>query len=224
MKVRAGELVQLLMVAAAFYIAYYFYPALPERMASHWGAGGNVNGWMPKAAAMYFMPGMSAFLFLVFFITARVSVKGRDISGFRGTFEIFAFVTLAFTLYVFCLVIAFNMKISFDMGAALAPGIAALFFSAGKLMEKSSANYFVGIRTAWTMQNEKVWDKTHKRGAKLFYAASCFILAGALFPGMLLFFMVVPLVVIPFYLADYSKKAYNDEISRDEMKKYLDGQ
>jgi uncharacterized membrane protein len=224
MKIRAWELIQLLFVTASFYVSYYFFPVMPERIATHWGVSGAANGWMPKAPGLYFMPGMSLFIFLAFFITARVNVKGRNIDGFRAAFEMFSAVILAVLLYVSCLMMAYNLDIRFNMGAALAPGFAALIFSLGKLMNESKINYLVGIRTSWTMQNEKVWDKTHKRGAVLFYAASVLVLTGTAFPDLLIFFMIIPLAVIMIYLSGYSKKIYEEEISKDDINKYLNGQ
>jgi uncharacterized membrane protein len=219
MKIRAGELAQLIITAATFFAAFYFHPFIPERMASHWNARGVVNGWMPKTAGMFFMPGLSVFVFLTFLVIARVKVKGKSIDDFRDVFEIFAVVVLAFMLYVSLLVIAYNMNIVFDMGTALAPGFAALIFSMGKLMDGCKTNYLVGIRTSLTLRNEKVWEKTHKMGAQLFYAASGITLFGMVFPGFLLFFMLVPMAVIPLYLAGYSKKIYNEEISQDGVNK-----
>jgi len=64
------------------------------------------------------------------------------------------------------------------MGIVLAPGLFVLFYYLGILMQHSRRNWFVGIRTPWTLSSDVVWEKTHKRGGLVFKACAVLVLAG----------------------------------------------
>ncbi|MHC4721887.1 MAG: DUF1648 domain-containing protein, partial [Planctomycetota bacterium] len=49
MKITKGEIAVFAIALAAFLVGECFYPYLPERMASHWNARGEVDGYMSKA-------------------------------------------------------------------------------------------------------------------------------------------------------------------------------
>jgi uncharacterized membrane protein len=76
----------------------------------------------------------------------------------------------------------------------MVPAFAILFYYAGILIEKSKRNYFIGIRTPWTLTSDEVWDKTHRLGGKSFKAAGIASLAGLLFPKIA-FYLVIGLVL-----------------------------
>jgi len=57
------------------------------------------------------------------------------------------------------------------MGQMMVPALGILFYYCGILIENAKRNWFIGIRTPWTLSNEKVWERTHKIGGKLFKIA-----------------------------------------------------
>jgi uncharacterized membrane protein len=78
-------------------------------------------------------------------------------------------------------------------------------------MEKAKKNWFVGIRTPWTLSSENVWEKTHKIGAKLFKAAGITALLGVLAPAYSFFFILGPILAASLYLVLYSYLEYRKE-------------
>jgi len=92
------------------------------------------------------------------------------------------------------------------------PAMAALFYYCGILVENAKRNWFIGIRTPWTLSNEKVWEKTHKLGGKLFKAAAIIILFGIVLKGYALLFILVPVIFVSFYLIVYSYVEYQKEV------------
>ncbi|MGQ9811085.1 MAG: SdpI family protein [bacterium] len=79
-------------------------------------------------------------------------------------------------LFIFMLSIHFQV-ILWNVGNKISPnltlqlGIGLLCFYIGILLKNAKRNWFIGIRTPWTVSSEKVWDETHKIAGKLFKIA-----------------------------------------------------
>lgn len=184
------------LVLASFLIGAYFYPQLPERMASHWDAAGEVNGYMSRFWGVFFMPVFSVFLLALFFLIPRIDPLRENVAKFRSAFDGFILVIEAFFLYLYALTIAWNLGLRFDMTAMMLPGLSLIFIYMGFLLDKAERNFFIGIRTPWTLSSDRVWDKTHRLGAKLFRAVGLLTLLGLVFPAYAIFFFFVPVVAV----------------------------
>jgi uncharacterized membrane protein len=57
-----------------------------------------------------------------------------------------------------------------DVGAAVSLGIGGLFIVLGSVTHRIQPNWFVGIRTPWTLSSDLSWEKTHRVGGWLFLA------------------------------------------------------
>jgi len=103
------------------------------------------------------------------------------------------------------------MGVRFNVIQLLAPAFGVLFYYCGILTENAKRNWFIGIRTPWTLSNEKVWDKTHKIGGKLFKIAGAIALSGIFFRTYTLFFVLVPALLAATYTVIYSYFEYQKE-------------
>jgi uncharacterized membrane protein len=86
----------------------------------------------------------------------------------------------------------------------IAPAFTVLLFAMGYLMSKAKRNFFIGIRTPWTLASEKCWDKTHKHGGLLFKIAAILPLGGIFWPYYTIVFIIVPMVLLMVYIVVYS--------------------
>ena len=85
------------------------------------------------------------------------------------------------------------------------PGIAALFFYIGYAMQFVKRNYFVGIRTPWTLSSDEVWDKTHKVGSKMFMLLGvAFILILIAPPNFFVWIILASIFLMVFGVFAYS--------------------
>jgi uncharacterized membrane protein len=199
-------------------IAIYLYPLMPDRMASHWNAQGQVDGYMSKFLGLFIMPTISIFLFLLFLAIPRIDPLKENITKFRKNFDIFVVLVLLFLFYLFVLTIIWNFGVRFSMILALVPAFVGLFYYVGILVENAKRNWFIGIRTPWTITNEAVWNRTHKRGGKLFKIAALIAVFGMLFEDYALWFVVVPILLFSGYLIAYSYFEYQKELSKKKKK------
>jgi uncharacterized membrane protein len=91
----------------------------------------------------------------------------------------------------------------------LAPAVGLLFVGIGVLLRGARRNWFMGIRTPWTLMSEEVWDRTHKVGSRLFLISGALAALGALTGGWLaLALTVAPVMVSAVYLVYYSQREY----------------
>ena len=102
---------------------------------------------------------------------------------------------------------------SLDNGfSILSPALAILFYFTGILIENAKRNWFIGIRTPWTMSSDKVWDKTHKIGGKLFKIAGLLALIAVFFDSYAIFVIIVPVIIVSIYTVIYSYFEYQKEM------------
>lgn len=208
---RKSEIAVIAIILASFVIGIYFYPLMPERIASHWNSRGEVDSYMPKFWGLFLMPFTSAGLFLLFVLIPRIDPLKANIAQFRKYFDAFIVLIMLFMFYIFLLTIFWNLGERFDMFQFMVPAFGVLFYYCGVLIENSKRNWFIGIRTPWTLSSETVWDKTHKVGGKLFKASGIIALIGILFQPFAIWFVLVPVIAVSIYTVFYSYFEYQKE-------------
>lgn len=208
---KKAEVLALGIVLLSFALALYIYPAMPERMVSHWNSQGQPDGFMSKDIGLFIMPAINLFLFLLFFLIPKIDPLKENIARFRKYFNIFVILILLMMLYLYSLVLIWNMGAVFDMILALVPALAMLFYYAGVLIEHAERNWFIGIRTPWTISSDVVWHKTHRIGAKLFKLSALIAVIGLFFEEYALWFVLVPVLLSSIYLIVYSYLEFQKE-------------
>jgi len=208
---RKSGIIVLGVILLSFIIGIYFYPQMPEKIASHWNAHGQVDGYMSKFWGLFLMPLLSMMLFLLFIAIPKIDPLKHNIEKFREYYDGFVVLIIVYLFYVYLLTIFWNIGIRFSMVQPLAPAMGILFYYIGILIENAKRNWFIGIRTPWTLSSEKVWEKTHKIGGKLFKIAGVIAFIGVFFQRYVLFFILVPIILVAAYTIVYSYFEYQKE-------------
>jgi uncharacterized membrane protein len=211
MSMRKSNIIISAMILISFVVGIYFYPQMPDKIASHWNAQGQVDGYMSKFWGMFLIPIVSIGLFLLFILIPRIDPLKENIEKFRKYFDGFIVIVFLFLLYIYFLTILWNIGMRFDMGQAIAPAMGLLFYFVGVLVENSKRNWFIGIRTPWTLSSEIVWDKTHKIGGKLFKLAGVIAFIGAFTKEYAIILIIGPIVLVSVYTVVYSYFEYQKE-------------
>jgi uncharacterized membrane protein len=160
------------------------------------------------------MPIVSLAMFLLFLLIPKIDPLKANIEKFRKYYNSFIALIILFLFYVYLLTIAWNFGYRFNMAYFMVPALAVLFYWSGTLIEKSKRNWFIGIKTPWTISNDVVWEKTHKLGGKLFKAAALLSLLGLFFGSLAFWFTILPVLVFSVYLLFYSYFEYQKEIKK----------
>jgi len=201
----------LVVILISFIIGIYFYPKFPDKIASHWNVKGEVDGYIQKCWGLFLLPIILLGLWLLFLIIPKIDPLKHNIEKFRKYFDAFIVLIVLFLFYLYVLTIFWNLGKTFDMGRALVPAIGILFFYIGVLLKYAKRNWFIGIRTPWTLSSDIVWDKTHKLGAKLFKIAGVIAFLAIFFSKLAFWLVIIPIIFFAIYTVVYSYFEYKKE-------------
>jgi len=213
MSVRTTTIIVLTMILAAVLAGLLLWSRLPDQMASHWNANDQVDGYISRFWGVFLMPLVTLGLFLLFMLIPNIDPLKANIAKFRDVFNVFIACIVGFMLYIHALTLLWSLGYtSFGMSRAMLPALGLLLILIGNVMRQAKRNWFIGIRTPWTLSSDTVWDKTHQLGAILFMISGALALLGGFFGGMTaLWFFFVPLMSSTVFLLIYSYILYQRE-------------
>ena len=213
MSTRTTTILVLLMVLGATLAGFLFWNRLPEQMASHWNINDQVDGYMPKFWGVFMLPLITFGMFLLFLVIPAVDPLKANIAQFREAFNLFIVLIAAFMIYIYGLTLAWSLGYTgFRMSTSMLPALGLLFFFIGYMLRQAKRNFFIGIRTPWTLSSDYVWDKTHQLGAVLFMISGALAFMGSFFGGVTAFWLFfVPLMGSTIFLVIYSYVLYRRE-------------
>ncbi len=194
--------------ALAALVSFLLEPSLPDHLVMNWDAAGEPSGTMPKGQALWLLPGLIALLIALFAVLPRIDPLRENIAAFRRYYDWFVVVFTTFLFLVHAGILAFNLGYEFPFTHLLLAGLALLFYYTGIVLTKAKRNWFVGIRTPWTLSSDEVWDRTHEVGGKLFKLTAVIALVGLLFGDLAMYFLVVPMLVTAVVTVAYSYYLY----------------
>lgn len=188
----------------SFALGLFLYPKMPEMVASHWDYGGMVNGYMPKIWGLFLIPILSTVLYILFKLLPRIDPLGNNIKKFETYYDNFTVIIIQFLFYLYLLTLIWNLGIRFSFISMLAPAFALLFYYTGILLEKTKRNWFIGIRTPWTLSSDTNWEQTHKLGSRLFRITGLLSFGAVIRSNFGVFFILIPVLFCAVILYYYS--------------------
>lgn len=196
----------LIIVSILLSLASYNY--LPDTIPSHWNINSEVDAYSGKLMPSILFPSILILFYLLVVYLPRIDPLSKNIKRFEKEFHNFILILMLFfiSLQIFITFtgLGYELKISYLM----IPGLSVLFYYISVLFQNSKRNWFIGIRTPWTLSSDAVWDKTHKVGAKMFKLIAFVNLAGLWFQGKSLVITVSLAVFSAIYLIIYSYLEY----------------
>ena len=214
MNTRTTIIIVLIMIAAAVLAGVLLWNRLPDPMASHWNVNDQVDGYTPKFWGVFMLPLMTLGMLVLFLVIPNIDPLKANIAQFREVFNLFITLIVAFMIYIHILSLRWNLgNTSIGMGRAMLPVLGVLFFFIGYLFRQAKRNFFIGIRTPWTLSSDRVWEETHRLGSVLFMVSGLFAIVGSFFGGMTAFWLFfVPVMVSTLVTLVYSYVLYQREV------------
>jgi uncharacterized membrane protein len=212
MSTRTTIFATIFLIAFAITTSVSLYDRLPDPMASHWNTANQVDGYMSRFWGAFLIPVVAAVMLLLFLVIPGIDPLKVNIAQFREYFNAFIVLIIVFLVYMHILSILWNLGYDqFNMGAAMLPAMGLLFVFAGIMLRKAKRNFFIGIRTPWTLSSDQVWDETHRLGSVLFILSGILSLLGAFFAKYAVWFVLVPVLGSTLFLLVYSYVLYQRE-------------
>ena len=206
--IRAAIALVLILTAVMTLVAY---PVMPDVVASHWNAAGELNGTMPKFWGLALIPLLMYGFCALFVVLPRIDPLRNNYQKFQDYYEGFILVFAAFFFFIQLQIILWGLGIHVSPNLTMPVMIGGLFVYIGFLMEHAEPNWFVGIRTPWTLSSDSVWTKTHQRAGTLFKLAGVVSMIGALAGIYASLFILVPVIAVALYTVVYSYTEFKKE-------------
>lgn len=174
----------LLLVAAALAATLLAWNHLPARVPLHWNAHGRVDGYGPRWMLLAVGPGAMLAELAIFAALPALSPKRFALESFTRTYLRIMLAAVALAGYITAVLLWVALTGDVDVTSALLAGVSVLVVVLGNVMGKVRRNFFIGIRTPWTLASERVWYATHRLAGKSMVASGILGIGAALVGGI----------------------------------------
>jgi uncharacterized membrane protein len=163
--------VGLVVNVALLLLTAVLFSRLPEQVPTHWDMSGAVNGTMPRFPGAFLASGLGVVLWFALPVLRRLDPRRAAYERFEGTFYIVVNTIALVLALVQGLTLAYMLGVQLDMVRSLLFGVGIMLIVIGNYMPRLQANWWMGIRTPWTLESDEVWRRTHRFGGRMFFAA-----------------------------------------------------
>jgi uncharacterized membrane protein len=206
------EIWPLLILVAAIGLSIWAYPQLPEKIISHWDFNGQPNGWSTKEFQSIFFPALLVAIYALFSFMPRLDPKGERYQDFADAYLMMRNSILFVLAIVFAATTFSNLGYPINIGGTVAGAIGFLMMFMGNYFGKLKRNWFVGIRTPWTLSSENVWNKTHRLGGRLFMIWGFCLIFAPWLPSTIAFIILIGgVTIVVAWVFVYSYLLYKKE-------------
>ncbi len=196
------------------------YPILPDQMPTHWNVEGIPDRFDSKNFAVFFFPMLNLVLLLLMIWLPRFDPRHANYFEFVRVYTIVRWAIILFLTVLYLSILYYSVAemyglVNINISLIVPFFVGILLIVIGNYLTRAKSNYFFGIRTPWTLENERVWKKTHRLGGRLFVLGGFITLAGLFLPNSTRFVAVIAAII----LASVIPILYSYFIYRKEVKK-----
>ena len=164
------ELALVALIALMFAAALLVWPSAPSEIPVHWNASGDVDRYGGKFEGLLLLPLMALGIYLLMRYLPNIDPGRVNYARFGGAYTAIRAGVLLLMAGIYGMVIAWVLEAPVDMSRAVPVGVGALFVLFGSVLGQVKPNWFVGIRTPWTLSSTESWARTHRLGGWFFIA------------------------------------------------------
>lgn len=194
-----SEFLPILAITICFIFSFYFYFNFPKIIAIHWNFKGEIDGWSSKLFGSFFLPVFILLIYLLMLLLPNFDPQKKRYVEFFKPYAIFRLVLIGTFTLLYLITGFYNLGYNLNVGIITATSIGLTIIIIGNYLGKIKSNWFIGIRTPWTLSSESVWNKTHHLAGKLFIIWGVLIIITPWLPALLatiLFFSGIIMVLV----------------------------
>jgi uncharacterized membrane protein len=210
------EVVQIGIVAAMFTLAALAWSSAPERIPVHWTFSGDIDRYGSRFEGLFGLPLVTLAMYLVLRFLPRIDPGRSNYRTFATTYAIVGTAVLVVLAATHGLVLLSIRGRAVNVGTAVPMLMGALLIVIGGVIGKVRPNWFVGIRTPWTLSSKTAWVRTHRIGGWLFILLGVLVIvASSVFgPGALRLIIPVGVVGIIAWSFVYSYLLWRSDVNK----------
>ena len=163
-------------------MSIWAYPQMPPTVATHWSLNGTPDGFSSRLVAVLIIPGVVLVMTGLFNVLPKLDPRGGNYPKFFGTYWLICNTVIAFMLIAHAMILASGIGFPMHIDRLMPVGVGLLFIVLGNYITRVEPNWFVGIRTPWTLSSDTVWRKTHRTGGYLMVLGGLLVAACAVLP------------------------------------------
>ncbi|MFZ5651533.1 MAG: SdpI family protein [Bacillota bacterium] len=211
-----GDWPAVTLIILSFVTGALVYPYLPELVPSHWNIHGQVDNYSSRFWGAFALPMLTAGIYLLMVIVPRFDPKKENYTRFKGAYRSIKTGFTVFMLFLYAVILLNSLGYGVPVDRFVITGIGALFIIIGNIMGQLKHNYFVGVKTPWTIASEEVWRRTHRLSGRVWVASGLVSFLTGLFLGgergfVIFAAAIAAAVIIPvaYSFIIYKKSAHN---------------
>lgn len=208
------EKFSLAVLLLSFIFAAWAYPRMPEIVPTHWGINGEPDGFSSREFGAWFFPFLNLGLYVMLIVVPKIDPKKKNYAKFESSYRLIRTVMVVFLSLIYVAASLAGIGYDVDIGRVVPVLVSALIILIGNVIGRVKFNYFVGVRTPWTLANETVWKKTHLFASRSMVVGGLIALAASLFLEKQMLFAVFMTAILAssFVPVIYSYFVYQKEI------------
>jgi len=202
----------IIIIPVAYLLAIW--AELPEEVPMHWNAKGQIDRYGSKNELVGLLLMLNLPLYFILKYAPKIDPKKKisesQLAGLRLVMHLFMSALALFILYS-----TKQAEMSSPFGIISLVGL--LFTGLGWYFTKLKPNYFIGIRTPWTLESEEVWTRTHKASAPVWMIGGIFMAIALLIVESASVYIVLgTTLLLTIYSVGYSWWAFKNPIQKNE--------
>jgi uncharacterized membrane protein len=188
MKVRSSLILQFVLLVIAIALSALMSPHMPDVVPTHWNSAGHVDGYGSKWINLLLMPGTIIFCMALTPLLPFLSPKQFKIEPFESTYGYVMVLLSGLILALHIVILRASTGRAIDLNSDFLIVMFGFFALIGNVLGKVGRNFWMGVRTPWTLADERVWKATHR-------------FAGRLWVGGGIVGVIACLIGLPFWLS-----------------------
>ena len=190
------------------------------QLPMHWNIDGEVDKYADASIAFLFPPAVMIFILSIFSILSKLDPRKKNIQLSHKSIAAFSLAITLLMVTIEVSYIAIVNGVDVPMMMVIGTSVGILLIISGNYLGKTRSNFFIGIRTPWTLSSDAVWQKTHRLAGKLFMITGFIMVTFCLFIpnsnlGTLVMLTVLPAALIP---CVYSWWLWKEEQGNEQFK------